>query len=117
MIIPCHEKIILRKKILISEKNLSDINFEISRNNTIAGSNNITLRKVNVHMNVIKPYACGKMYMDKYLIEDKMYQLIDQISERKINQRDSYFALLDNIHLFYDGYGKNCKILFVGNFY
>ena len=79
--------------------------------NTLTDSNNITLRKVN-----IKPHRCDKMYMDKDLIEDKLYQLIDQFNERKINHRDSYFVLLDNIHPFYDGNARTCKILFVSNF-
>ena len=30
------------------------------------------------------------MYIDKDLIEDKLYQLIDQFNERKINRRDFY---------------------------
>ena len=47
-------------------------------------------------MNVIK------MYIDKYLIEDKLYKLIDQFNERKINHRDFYFVLIGNIHPFYD---------------
>ena len=29
-----------------------------------------------------------KMYIDKYLIEDRLYKLIDQLNERKINHRD-----------------------------
>ena len=37
------------------------------RNNIINGSNNITLRKVNVN-----PYGFDKMYMNKKLIEDKL---------------------------------------------
>ena len=88
MVITCGAKIIL-KKILISEKELRDINFErlknalvyikkktylilmitcIYANNIITGSNNITLRKVNVRQ-------CGsnKMYIIEYLIEDKIY--------------------------------------------
>ena len=44
----------------------------IEMNNITTGSNNITLRKVN-----IKPYGFNKMYMDKELIEDKLYQIID----------------------------------------
>ena len=40
-----------------------------------------------------------KMYMDKDLIEDKLYELIDQFNERKINHRNFYFALHDNIHV------------------
>ena len=33
------------------------------------------------------------MYMDKNLIEDKLYELIGQFNERKNNCRDFYFAL------------------------
>ena len=44
----------------------------IDISNIITGSNNITLRKVNV-----KAYGNYKMYMDKHLIADKLYQLID----------------------------------------
>ena len=40
----------------------------IETNNIITGSNNITLRKVNV-----KPYGFDKMYMGKEIIEDKLY--------------------------------------------
>ena len=49
----------------------------IEKNNLITGSNYITLRKVNV-----KPYRFDKMYMDKDLIGDKTYQIIDQFYER-----------------------------------
>ena len=97
-------KIIL-KKIFVSEKELSDINFEISKhalvciknnfidsddniyltldslidiNNIITGSVNITL-KINV-----KPCGYKKMFMDKGLIEDKLYQLVDQFNKKLI---------------------------------
>ena len=50
------------------------------------------------------------MYMDK------LYQLIDQSNERKINYRDYHFVLLSNLDPCYDGNGRNCKISFVGNF-
>ena len=40
--------------------------------NNTTGLNNITLRRVN-----IKPYGYDKIYMDKDLIEDKLYQLKD----------------------------------------
>ena len=50
----------------------------IDINNIITGSNNITLRKVNVKL-------CGY---------DKTYQLIDEFSERKIDHRDFYSELL-----------------------
>ena len=82
----------------------------IDINSIITGSKNFTLTKVNV-----KPYGYDKMYMYKDLVEDKLYELIDQFSETKINHRDFYFALLDNIHPFYDGNGRTCKMSFVAN--
>ena len=53
--------------------------------------------------------------MDKDLIEGKLYQLIDEFIERKIDNRDFCFVLLDNIDPFYDGNLRTCKILFLGN--
>ena len=59
----------------------------IDINVIITGLNNITLRKVNLKL-------CGynEMYMDKDLIEDKLYQLdqnkLDQFNEGKINYID-----------------------------
>lgn len=57
-------------------------NFDDKRdkNNIITGSNIITLKRVNV-----KPRGCDKMYMNKDLIEDKLYQLASKFNERKIN--------------------------------
>ena len=84
------------ENILISEKELNDINFKrlrnallyiktdfidsgdnmcltanslIDINNIITGLNNISLRKVNV-----KPCIYNKMYMDKGFVEDELYQ-------------------------------------------
>ena len=123
------------EKILVSEKELSDINFErlrkalthiknnlfdsdnnmylafnllIDINNMITGSNSITQRKVNN-----KLYRYDKMYIDQDLIKYKLYELIDQFDERKISHRDFHFALLHNIYPFYDGDWKTCKIFFV----
>ena len=78
--------------IYLTDDSLTDVN------NTITGSNNHTLRKVN-----IKPYGYDRMYMDKDLIENKPYQLIDQFHERKTNHKDFYSKPLDNIHPFCDG--------------
>ena len=112
MVTICDEKILLKKK-LVSEKKLSDITFEklkkcwctlridtdniyltvdslIDINNIISNSNNITLRKVN-----FTKCECDKIYMNKGLIEDEMYKLIDQFNERKINQRGFYSVLLE----------------------
>lgn len=46
------------------------------------------------------------------LIEDKLYELNDHFNEKNTNHKDFYFALLDNIHPFYAGNGRTCKILF-----
>ena len=47
---------------------------------------------------------------------DKLYQLVDQLNERKINHRDFYSALPDIIHPSYDENGRTCTILFVSSF-
>ena len=65
----------------------------IEINDIIIGSNKITLRKVNV-----KSYGFDKMYMDKELIEDKLYQIIDQFNERKITSTKSYSILLNKMY-------------------
>ena len=50
--------------------------------------------------------------MDKDFREYKMNELIDQVIESKISYKYFYFALLGNMHTFYDGNGRTCKILF-----
>ena len=52
----------------------------IEINNVITDSNNINLRKVNV-----KTYGFDKMNMDKDIVEDKPYQIIDQFNETKLH--------------------------------
>ena len=66
----------------------------------IIGSS-ITLRKVNIN-----PYAFDKMYMNKDVIEDKLYQIINQFNERKITSTKFYSMFLNKIHPFYDGNSK-----------
>ena len=82
----------------------------IEVNNIITGSNNIILRNVNV-----KPYGFDKIYMDKELTENKLYQIIDQFNERKITSKKFYSILLHKIHRFHDGNGRTCKILFAND--
>ena len=69
----------------------------IETNNVITGSNNISLRKVDVNQ-----YGFDKIYMDKELIKDKLYQVIHQFNERKITSKKIYLKLLNKIHRFYD---------------
>ena len=97
-----------KKNLIASDDNMYlTVDSLIEVNNIITGSNNFTLRKVNV-----KPYGLEKMCMDKDLIEDKLYQIIDQFSERKITPVKFYLMFLNHIHPFYDGNGKTCKRLF-----
>ena len=70
----------------------------IETNDLITGSSNITLRKV-----IVKPHRFDKLYMDKDLIEDKLYQIINQFNERKIMSAKFYSVLLNEINPFYDG--------------
>ena len=44
-----------------------------------------------------------KMHMDEWLIEDKIYQIIDPFNERKITTSKFYSILLKKIHPVYDG--------------
>ena len=48
--------------------------------------------------------------MDKDLLQDKLYQLIDQFNETKNKNKDFYFLLLGSIQTFYDG--GTYKVLF-----
>ena len=73
----------------------------------ITASNSIIFRDVNV-----KSYGFDKMCTDKYLIEDKLYQIIDQSKERKIMPVKFYLILFHEIHSFYDGNGRFYNKLF-----
>ena len=84
------------------------VNSLIEVNDIITHSNNINLRKVHV-----KPYAFDKINMDKGLIEEKLYQIINQFNERKITSTKFNSKLLNKKHIFYDGNGRTCKIFYV----
>ena len=83
------------------------VDFLVEISNITAGSNNVTLRGVNV-----KPYGLDKIYIDKDLIEDKLCQVIDQLNKGKITPVKVYSIFLNKIHTFYDGNGRMCKIFF-----
>ena len=93
----------LKKALVHIENNLIDsdggmylkVESLIEINNIITGSNNITLRKVN-----IKPYGFDKMYMDKELTEDELYQTIDQFNERKFTSTKFYSILNTQIQIY-----------------
>ena len=71
----------------------------IEINNIITGSYNITWKKINVN-----PYGSDKTYMDKDLIEDTFYQIIDQFNEKKIAPAKILFANDNKINLLYNVY-------------
>ena len=79
-------------------------------NNLITSWNNITLKNVNV-----KPHRFDKMYTDKDLIQDKLYQVIDQFNEREITAVQFYSIILNQIHPFYDLNAITCKIMFAND--
>ena len=72
--------------------------------NITTNSNNNTLRKVN-----IKPYGFDKMYMDKEL-KGTLYQIIDQLNERKNTSTMFYSTHLNKRYPFYDRNGRTCQI-------
>ena len=82
--------LILKDYIKYIENNLIDsddsmylaVDSLIGINNITIDSNNVDLRKAN-----LKPCRYSKIYMDKDLIEDKLYKLVDQFNEIKINDR------------------------------
>ena len=55
------------------------------------------------------------MHTDKELIEDKLYEIIDQFNERQIRSARFYSILLNKIRPFYDENGRACKIMFAND--
>ena len=51
------------------------------------------------------------MYIDKDILEDKIYQTKHQFNGKKITPVRCYTILLNKIHPFFDGKGRTCKIL------
>ena len=52
-----------------------------------------------------------KKYMNKDLIEEKLYQVKDQFNQKKITLTKFHSILVNKIHPFNDGNGRTCKIL------
>ena len=50
--------------------------------------------------------------MDKDLIENKLYKIIDQFNERKTTPVQLYAIVLKNSRLFYGGNGRTSKSMF-----
>ena len=64
------------------------LSFLIEINNIITGSNITTFSKVSV-----KHCGFDKMYMEKDIIEDNLYEIIDQFIEKKIIPKKFYSIL------------------------
>ena len=55
------------------------------------------------------------MYMYNGLIQDKLYQRINQFNEMKITSRKFYSILLNKIHPLYHVNGRTSKMLFAND--
>ena len=53
-----------------------------------------------------------EIYIDKHIIEDKLYRIIDQLNEKKTTPVNFYSIFLNEIH---DGNGRTLKILFAND--
>ena len=80
------------------------VNSLMEINNIKTDSDNITLKKVYV-----MPYGFDKIYIDKKLIADRLYQIIDQFNDRKIISTKFDLILLNKILPFYDRNGKRVR--------
>ena len=106
----------ITKEILISEffntnyKRLKKALSYIENSLIVTVSNNITLRKVDV-----KPHEFDKVFMEKDLIEVKLYQIIDRFNNKKIASVKFYSIHPSKVHPFYDENGRTHKILFANN--
>ena len=71
------------------------VNSLITLNNIVTDSQNLFLRDVNV-----KPAGFGKMYLDKSLIEQAFYLLVEKFNERKVTHNQFCNLFADLIHPF-----------------
>ena len=53
-----------------------------------------------------------EIYIDKHIIEDKLYRIIDQLNEKKTTPVNFYSIFLNEIR---DGNGRTLKILFAND--
>ena len=62
--------------------------------------------------------TCGVKFKDfKCCLEytDKLYQIINQFTERKVAPVEFHGILLNETHTFYNGNGRTCKTLFAND--
>ena len=68
------------------------------------------MRKVDVN-----PSGFGKTYMDKNLTDDKLYEKVNQFSERKITPVKFYSLFLNEIRSSFNGNCRTFKMLFAND--
>ena len=94
-----HEALVyIKTNLIVTHDGMhSTIDSLIEVNDIESGSNKITLKKVNV-----KQSGFDKIYVDKEVIERRLYQIIDQFNERKITATKFYSILsINKIQPFY----------------
>ena len=97
----------LEKNLIVSDGGIYlTVDSLIELSNKITGSNNITFRNVNV-----KAYGFDKIYMDKELMEYKLYQIIDQFKESYI-YKVLFNTIKQNTSILW---WEWCKILFAND--
>ena len=105
------------KEILISEKEFTKTKYKRLKKAIAYIKNNLTDSDSNIYLTLdsfmeINNPITGWNNADKYLIANKLYQIINQFNEKKITSVKFYSILLNKIHPFYDGNGSTCQILF-----
>ena len=88
-------------------KLLLSVDSLITINNIILNANNSELRKHDV-----KPAGCDRKYMSFYYILPTLTGLIDTFNAGKVRPKTFVETFL-KIHLFADGNGRTCKVLFI----
>ena len=82
---------------------MSDVNFEWLKKALTYIKNNVIDSDNNIYLTVDSLVGINNIitgWNNITLIEAKLYELTDQLNERKINHRDIYYVLLGNIHPF-----------------
>ena len=115
------------KKIIMSKKGFIEINHERVKIALVSIKNILIYSDSNMYLAIdslieINNITGSNNFWEKLMwshtdiIEDKLYQILDEFSESKITPRKLFYSiLLNEIHLFYDGHAKICKILFAND--
>ena len=115
------------KKIIMSKKGFIEINHERVKIALVSIKNILIYSDSNMYLAIdslieINNITGSNNFWEKLtwshtdLIEDKLYQILDEFSESKITPGKLFYSiLLNELHPFYDGHAKICKILFAND--